>query len=64
MDIVKRFKIREDKEFEFRLDAINVLNHPNFGKPNMNINGANTFGRITTTIGGGRSFVINTRVNF
>jgi len=62
-NLIKRFKITETKEFEFRLDAINVLNHPNFGNPSTNINGNNTFGRITTATGG-RRFVINTRVNF
>ncbi|HEY2379988.1 MAG TPA: carboxypeptidase-like regulatory domain-containing protein, partial [Terriglobia bacterium] len=30
MNMVKRFKITESKTFEFRLDAINILNHPNF----------------------------------
>jgi len=63
MNLVKRFKIHESQEFEFRLDAINILNHPNFGNPNTNINGVNTFGQITTATGS-RSFVINTRLNF
>jgi hypothetical protein len=63
MNMIKRFKIHETKEFEFRLDAINVLNHPNFGNPTTNINGNNTFGRITTA-GGSRRFIINTRINF
>jgi hypothetical protein len=63
MNMVKRFTIHENKEFEFRVDAINILNHPNFGNPNANINGNNTFGRITTATGA-RSFVFNTRINF
>jgi len=63
MNIVKRFRIDEGRQFEFRVDAINVLNHPNFGTPNTNINGINTFGRITTATGS-RRFVINTRINF
>ena len=62
-NLIKRFRIHENKEFEFRIDAINVLNHPNFGNPSTNINGVNTFGRITTA-GGSRRFIINTRVNF
>src|SRR5207245_286369 len=37
MNLIKRFKIHETVEFEFRLDAINVLNNPNFGNPNTNI---------------------------
>ena len=63
MNMIKRFTIAENKEFEFRVDAINILNHPNFGNPSTNINNANTFGRITTA-GGARSFVVNTRISF
>ena len=47
MNLIKRIRIRETQEFEFRLDALNVLNHPNFGNPVLNIN-SNTFGRITS----------------
>ena len=63
MNIIKRFNIDERRQFEFRLDAINVLNHPNFANPNTNINGVNTFGRITAATGS-RRFVVNTRINF
>ena len=67
-DLIKRVRITETKEFEFRLDAINVLNHPVFGTPvptgmsGADINAAN-FGRITTSTGE-RSFVVNARLNF
>ncbi len=72
MNIKKRFKITETKEFEFGLNAVNVLNHPNFGTPSTSIDGNNTFGRITGTAsglntggnGGSRSFILNTRINF
>jgi hypothetical protein len=65
MNMIKRFKLTESetKTFELRLDAINILNHPNFGTPTVNINAADTFGRITTATGS-RRFVINTRINF
>ena len=33
MSLVKRFKITETKQFEFRIAAVNVLNHPNFAAP-------------------------------
>jgi len=62
MNLIKRFRIHETKEFELRVDAINVLNRPNFGNPTTNINSTN-FGRITTA-GGARSFVLNTRISF
>src|SRR5262249_31207641 len=59
----KRIKIAETKEFELRLDAINVLNHPNFDNPvTLDINDPN-FGRIQTATGN-RQFVLNARVNF
>jgi len=44
-NLLKRVKISETKEFEIRLDAINVLNHPNFGNPTVDINSVN-FGVI------------------
>ena len=63
MNLIKRFVISEGREVEIRVDAINVLNRPNFGVPNTNINGSNTFGQITSA-GGARSFVFTTRINF
>ena len=59
----KRIRITETKEFELRLDAINVLNHPNFDNPiTLDINDPN-FGRIQTATDN-RQFVLNARVNF
>jgi len=66
MNLTKRVKLTETKEFELRIDASNILNHPNFGAPtaaNLSINSNASFGRITTATGA-RSFVVNTRVNF
>jgi Carboxypeptidase regulatory-like domain len=64
MNLIKRFQIHESKNFEFRLDVINILNHPNFGNPIVNVNAANnTFGRISSATGS-RSFIVNTRINF
>ena len=62
MNLVKRVRIDESKTFELRLDAINLLNKPQWGDPVTNINNLN-FGRITSATGN-RSFIINTRVNF
>jgi hypothetical protein len=61
-NIIKRFRIHEDKEFEFRIDAINVLNTPVFANPNTSIN-SNSWGLITSA-SGERSFVLSTRINF
>ena len=62
MNLIKRVKISETKEFEIRVDAINVLNTPQWGNPNLNIDNTN-FGRITTATGN-RRFVMNARLNF
>jgi len=68
MDLVKRVRIGERKEFEFRIDAINVLNKPTWGSPNTNINDTN-FGRITSTTNvdssnASRIIVLNARISF
>jgi len=72
MNLLKRFQITESKQFEIRLDAVNILNHPNFAAPSVNINNPD-FGVISSLLnsannlggnGGMRSFVINTRLNF
>lgn len=63
LNLVKRIQIDEaGKELELRLDAINFLNHSNWGDPNLDINSAN-FGRITSK-DGNRTFTINARLNF
>jgi hypothetical protein len=62
MNLIKRVRIAESKEFEFRMDAVNVLNHPVFGNPDTNINSL-SFGRITTAAGN-RRFTLGARLNF
>jgi hypothetical protein len=72
MDLIKRIRVTETKSLEFRLDAINLFNHPNFAAPSSSINGNNNFGRVTSLLsgvnlggnGGMRSFIVNARVNF
>jgi hypothetical protein len=62
MSLNKRVRISETKNVEIRMDAINILNHPNWGAPNLNIN-STSFGRITTATGS-RTFTSNVRLNF
>lgn len=62
VNVAKRFRIFENKEFELRTDAINGLNTPQWGNPETNINSTD-FGRITSA-GGNRIIVLNGRVNF
>jgi hypothetical protein len=48
---LKDTKVAERFTFQFRADAFNLLNHPNFGQPNRIVSTAsgNTFGQITST---------------
>jgi hypothetical protein len=62
MNLVKRVRVDESRELEFRIDAANVLNRANFGNPNTDINSAN-FGQITSA-SEGRSFLLGARLNF
>ena len=65
VNLVKRVRIGERKEFEFRMDAIDVLNSPIFNAPataDLDISSL-TFGRITTA-GGNRIVVLGARINF
>jgi hypothetical protein len=62
MNLLKRVAVGENKEVEVRVDVVNVLNHPVFGNPNVDINSA-SFGRISTA-SEGRRFTIGARLNF
>ena len=51
-NIAKSFQITEGKHLQFRLDAFNVLNHPQPGSPNLSINTSTTpFGQISNKAG-------------
>jgi len=62
MALSKKVRIRENTTFTLRADAINILNKPQWGLPDTNIN-STTFGRITTATGS-RTILINARVDF
>ncbi len=49
--LIKRTKITERLSNEFRVEAFDLLNHPNFGNPNrvMSTGATATFGQITNT---------------
>lgn len=65
VNLAKRIKIRETVDFEFRADAINFTNTPQFDDYtaiNTDINSVN-FGRITNATGN-RIIVLTARINF
>ena len=45
-EISRLFPIREAVKLDLRLEAFNVLNHPNFNNPNASLN-SSTFGQVT-----------------
>ena len=45
-EISRLFPLRESVKLDLRLEAFNVLNHPNFNNPNSTLN-SSTFGQIT-----------------
>ena len=50
--IHKVFPIWERVSFDFSADATNVLNHPSFGQPDLNIGGTHSAQIRSTTVGG------------
>jgi hypothetical protein len=62
MALTKRVRLSDRTMFTLRADAINILNKPQWGLPNTNIN-STTFGRITTATGS-RTVLVNARVDF
>ena len=52
--LAKRFGFGGTRYLEFRAEAFNLFNHPNFGPPGRDIATPNTFGIITSTVGSPR----------
>jgi len=61
--LTRNFPIKGRARGQFRFDAFNLLNHPQFGYPNANI-GSPTVGRITTTINDNRILQFAVKVTF
>ncbi|MGH9865311.1 MAG: hypothetical protein ACRD4H_07840, partial [Candidatus Acidiferrales bacterium] len=46
--LIKKTKITERLNAEFRAEVFDIFNHPNFGNPNL-VFGTSTFGLISST---------------
>ncbi|MGA3160000.1 MAG: carboxypeptidase-like regulatory domain-containing protein [Terracidiphilus sp.] len=63
--IMKNWVVKPGKTFQFRWDAFNATNHPNFANPASTVNqGVGTFGIITGTNGHPRVFQGALRLTF
>jgi hypothetical protein len=62
-NLSKSFRIDEKKSVQVRIDAANVLNHPQIGNPSFSINSPN-FGLVTADKSDSRSFQGSLRFSF
>jgi hypothetical protein len=63
--LFRAFSITESIRIQFRAEALNALNHPNFANPAADISNAASFGFITSTTGqGSRIFRLGARASF
>ena len=51
-------------KLQFRFEAFNFPNHPNWGNPNTNINSGANFGQITGTRGNMRNLQLALKYSF
>lgn len=69
LSLVKNTKLTERLNLQFRTEAFDVFNHPNFGNPNLNAQ-SSSFGRITGTrfptgdFGSARQLQISLKLQF
>jgi hypothetical protein len=63
MSLFKDFTLHEQTQLQFRAEAFNILNHPQFGLPNSNIGNAQA-GTITSTVGTPRQLQVALRLQF
>src|SRR3989475_3591121 len=63
LSVGKQFQIREEMNFEFRVEAKNAFNHPVFGTPDTSV-GDDTFGTISYTSVGPREIQLGFKFNF
>jgi hypothetical protein len=61
--LFKKFAIDERNVFEFRAEAYDVFNHPNWSGPNMTP-GNSTFGKVTSKTGLSRQLQLSLRYTF
>ena len=64
MGLFKKFAITEKTGLQFRAEAFNVFNHPNWGGASFNPTNLSTFGKITGKTGDVRNMQFSLRLYF
>jgi hypothetical protein len=62
--LFRLFPIGEGRQFEFRAEAFNVLNHVNLGQPANDINSGKAFGTINSTANAARQLQLAVKFIF
>jgi hypothetical protein len=62
--LFREFPVGEGRKIEFRADAFNLLNHPDLGTPNSDINSGTSFGTISGTASTARQLQLAGRFIF
>jgi hypothetical protein len=62
--VFRLFPVGEGREFEFRAEAFNVLNHVNLGQPANDINSGKAFGTINSTANAARQLQLAAKFIF
>ena len=63
LGLFKKFALNDRSGFEFRAEAFDFLNHPNWSAPNFNPTAA-TFGKVTTKTTLARNLQLSLRLYF
>jgi hypothetical protein len=63
LSVGKQFQVREEMNFEFRIEAQNAFNHPVFGTPDTTVDDP-SFGQIGYTSVGARQVQLAVKFNF
>jgi hypothetical protein len=63
MSLIRDFHIKEEHQIEFRGEALNFINNPNFANPNTSRGNA-AFGRITSLAPGNQSRIIQLGIRY
>lgn len=64
--LIKHFPLafREGARIDFRVEAFNLFNHPQFGSPNADFNSPTTFGVVNSTVNNPRLFQLALKFAF